>query len=185
MAARSARTTSRSGTKLILATTAAAFALGFAVWTGSSWYVAAHDDSAAFAQTRDEVLAAGEQAVQNMNTLDHRDLEHGLDTWEQSATGDLLDELRKGRPGFEKQVRTARTVTTAEVLSGAVTELDERGGRAGVLIAVRITVDPPKKKPSTKESRLLGELTRTDEGWKLSGLGQAPAGEPPTDRPSD
>ncbi|MEU6820853.1 hypothetical protein ABZ921_09505 [Streptomyces atriruber] len=180
-----ARTTSRDRTKLSLACTAAAFALGFAGWTGSSWYVAAHDDSARFAETRDDVLAAGEQAALNMNTLDHRDLEHGLDAWEESATGNLLTELRKGRAEFEKQVRTARTVTTAEVLSGAVTELDEREGRAGVLIAMRITVDPPKKKPSTKESRLLGELTRTPGGWKLSGLGQAPAGEAPIDKPSD
>lgn len=179
------RTTSRHRTRLSLAATAAAVALGFAGWTGSSWYAAAHDDSARFAETRDEVLAAGEQAALNLNTLDHRDLEHGLDTWERSATGSLLDELRKGRPEFEKQVRTARTVTTADVLSGAVTELDEREGRAGVMIAMRITVDPPKKKPSTKESRLLGELTRTGEGWKLSGLGQAPAGETPTDTPSD
>ncbi|MEV6756844.1 hypothetical protein [Streptomyces sp. NPDC051214] len=180
-----ARTTPRHRTRLALASAAAALALGFAAWTGSSWYAAAHDDSARFAQVRDEVLAAGEQAALNMNTLDHRDLERGLDAWEQSATGSLLDELRKGRPEFEKQVRTARTVTTAEVLSGAVTELDEREGRAGVLIAMRITVDPPKKKPSTKESRLLGELTRTGDGWKLSGLGQAPAGETPTDTPSD
>ncbi|MEW2389997.1 hypothetical protein AB0933_16770 [Streptomyces venezuelae] len=180
------RTTSRDRTELSLVCAAAALALGFAGWTGTSWYAAAHDDSTRFAEARDDVLAAGEQAALNMNTLDHRDLEHGLDAWEESATGKLLDELRKGRPEFEKQVRTARTVTTAEVLSGAVTELDEREGRAGVLIALRITVDPPKKKPSTKESRLLGELTRTAEGWKLSGLGQAPAGETaPTDKPTD
>ncbi|MFC8128506.1 hypothetical protein [Streptomyces sp. NPDC057302] len=178
-------TTSRHRTKLSLASAAGALALGFAGWTGSTWYAAAHDDSVRFATTRDEVLAAGEQAALNMNTLDHRDLERGLDAWEQSATGSLLDELREGRPEFEKQVRAARTVTTAQVLSGAVTELDEREGRAGVLIAMRITVDPPKKKPSTKESRLLGELTRTGDGWKLSGLGQAPAGETPTDTPSD
>lgn len=180
-----ARTTSRHRTKLALASAAAAVALGFGGWTGSSWYAAAHDDSARFAQSRDEVLAAGEQAAVNLNTLDHRDLRRGLDAWEKSATGDLLGELRKGRGEFEKQVRSARTVTTAEVLSGAVSELDEREGRAGVLLAMRITVDPPKKKPSTKESRLLGELTRTADGWKLSGLGQAPAGEAPTDAPSD
>ncbi|WP_409061857.1 hypothetical protein [Streptomyces sp. SYP-A7185] len=180
-----ARTPSRHRTQRTLASAAAALALGLAGWTGSSWYAAAHDDSARFATTRDEVLAAGEQAALNLNTLDHRDLTDGLDTWEQSATGSLLDELRKGRSEFEKQVRTARTVTTAEVLSAAVTELDEREGRAGVLLAMRITVDPPKKKPTSKESRLLAELTRTAGGWKLSGLGQAPAGQAPTDTPSD
>ncbi|CAM5588718.1 hypothetical protein SALBM135S_01202 [Streptomyces alboniger] len=54
-----ARTPSRHRTKLSLASVAAAVALGFAGWTGSSWYAAAHDDSARFAETRDEVLAAG------------------------------------------------------------------------------------------------------------------------------
>ncbi|TQK51711.1 Mce-associated membrane protein [Streptomyces sp. SLBN-118] len=172
-----ARTTPRRRTALALTGLTAAVATGLAAWTGTSWYAAAHDDSAAFAQTRDEVLAAGEQAVQNLNTLDHRDLEQGLDTWERSATGDLLAELRNGRDAFADQVGKARTVTTAKVLSGAVTELDQRAGRAGVLIAVRITVDPADDEPSSKQSRLLGELTRTGDGWKLSALGQAPAGD--------
>ena len=149
---------------------------GFAGWSGWSWYEAAHDDSAAYAQTRDEVLADGKQAVQNLNTLDHRDLDRGLDIWEDSATGDLREQLTEGRSGFEKQVEEARTVTTAKVLSGAVTELDVRAGKARVMIALRITVDPPKGEPAGKESRMLAELVRTGEGWKLSALGQAPVG---------
>lgn len=148
-----------------------------AVWAGWSWYTAAHDDTADFAQTRDRVLAAGTQAVQNMNTLDHRDLRRGLDTWEDSATGDLRTQLVDGRAAFEKQIQEAKTVTTAKVLSGAVTELDERAGRASVLVAVRITVTAPKGEPARKESRMLGQLTRTDDGWKLSALGQAPVGD--------
>ncbi|WP_328913086.1 MULTISPECIES: hypothetical protein [unclassified Streptomyces] len=148
-----------------------------AAWTGWSWYGAAHDDDTAFARARDTVLAAGEQAVQNMNTLDHDDLDHGLDRWESSTTGDLHSQLVQGRADFEKQVRQAQTVSTAQVLSGAVTELDTRTGRASVMIALRITVRAPKAEPSVKESRLLGELTRTGGGWKLSALGQAPMGD--------
>ncbi|MFF8289778.1 hypothetical protein ACF068_11195 [Streptomyces sp. NPDC016309] len=162
-----------------LQATAAALVLlaaGGAGWGGWSWYTAAHDESAAYATTRDEVLAAGEQAVQNMNTLDHRDLRRGLDRWQDSATGGLLDQLTQGRPQFERQIQQARTVTSAKVLAGAVTELDARAGRAGVMVALRITVTPPKGKPAAKESRMLGELTRTPEGWKLSALGQAPVG---------
>ncbi|MHC0433701.1 hypothetical protein ACX6XY_26550 [Streptomyces sp. O3] len=173
------RTTIRGGASTALAL-AAAIALAFAAWSGWSWYAAAHDDAADFAAARDQALAAGEQAVQNLNTLDHRDLRRGLDSWEAATTGDLHDELRKGRDEFEKQVRSARTVTTAKVLSGALSELDERSGRASVLIALRITVDAPKKKPVSKESRLIGELTRTGDGWKLSGLGQAPTGDTAT-----
>ncbi|MFI9586262.1 hypothetical protein ACIHCQ_31480 [Streptomyces sp. NPDC052236] len=169
-----ARTTRNPLLAAALALTVAA--AGFAGWGGWSWYSAAHDDSTAYAKQRDAALAAGEQAVQNMNTLDHRDLKRGLDTWEESATGELRKQLTDGRGEFEKQIQQAKTVTSAKVLSGAVTELDDRAGRASVLVAVRITVTAPKGKPAEKESRMLGELTRTPEGWKLSALGQAPVG---------
>jgi Mce-associated membrane protein len=161
---------------LVAAVLALAAALA-AAWTGWSWYGAAHDGDAAFARARDTVLAAGEQAVQNMNTLDHSDLAHGLDVWEASTTGDLHSQLVQGRDDFVKQVQLAQTDSTAKVLSGAVTELDTRAGKASVMVALRITVHAPKSQPSVKESRLLGELTRTPAGWKLSALGQAPMGD--------
>jgi Mce-associated membrane protein len=153
---------------------AAAVAAALAGW---SWYGAAHDDDTAFARTRDTVLAAGEQAVQNLNTLDHADLDHGLDVWESSTTGDLHSQLTQGRDDFVKQVQQAKTTSTAKVLSGAVTELDTRTGKASVMVALRITVQAPGEKPAVKESRMLGELTRTPDGWKLSALGQAPTGD--------
>ena len=170
-----------------LLATAVALAVAAAVaaaLTGWSWYGAAHDGDASFARTRDTVLAAGEQAVQNMNTLDHSDLDHGLDIWEASTTGDLHSQLVQGRADFEKQVQQAQTVSTAKILSGAVTELDTRTGKAGVMIALRITVEAPKSKPAVKESRMLGELTRTPDGWKLSALGQAPMGDSAATSPS-
>lgn len=162
---------------LVVAAVLALAAAVAAAWTGWSWYGAAHDGDADFARARDTVLAAGEQAVQNMNTLDHNDLAHGLDVWEASSTGDLHTQLVQGRADFEKQVQLAQTDSTAKVLSGAVTELDTRAGKASVMVALRITVQAPKSKPSVKESRLVGELTRTAGGWKLSALGQAPMGD--------
>ncbi|WP_424569678.1 hypothetical protein [Streptomyces sp. CH-036] len=151
-------------------------AAGAAGWGGWQRYEASHDDAASFAQARDDALAAGEQAVQNMNTLDHKALEQGLDSWEQSTTGDLHRQLVDGRDDFARQIAEAKTVSTAKVLSGAVTELDQRAGRAGVMVALRVTVTAPKGEPAVKESRLLGTLTRTSGGWKLSALGQAPVG---------
>ncbi|MFJ5837362.1 hypothetical protein ACIQGO_11410 [Streptomyces shenzhenensis] len=159
-----------------LALALALIAGGFAVWTGWDWYAAAHDDSAEYAAQRDTALAAGEQAVQNLNTLDHRDVERGLDLWESATTGDLHDQLASGRKEFAVQVQTAKTVTTARVLSGAVTELDDRAGRARVLVALRVTVKASDGQRSDKDSRMLGELTRTGGRWKLSALGQAPVG---------
>ncbi|MEU5837228.1 nuclear transport factor 2 family protein [Streptomyces diacarni] len=151
-------------------------ALCSAVWAGLSWYGAAHDDTLEYAATRDEVRSAGEQAVQNLNTLDHRKVDAGLDSWEESTTGELRGQLKKGRKEFEKQIRAAKTVTSARILSSAVAELDERAGRAGVLVAVRTTVKAPKEKPATKQTRMRGELTRTEDGWKLSALAQVPVG---------
>jgi Mce-associated membrane protein len=148
----------------------------FAVRSGVDWYAAANDEQAAFAQSREEALAAGKQAVQNMHTLDHREVTEGLDRWEDAATGPLLEQLREGRELFEEQIRTAGTVTTATVLSGAVTRLDDRAGTAAVLIALRVTVEAPDESPAVKESRMLGELIRTDDGWKLGELAQAPIG---------
>lgn len=40
----------------------AVLAAGLAAWSGWSWYDAAHDDSAAYARARDQVLAAGSRA---------------------------------------------------------------------------------------------------------------------------
>ncbi|AKZ60218.1 putative membrane protein [Streptomyces ambofaciens ATCC 23877] len=152
---------------------------GFAAWTGWDWYEAAHDDTRAYAVQRDEALAAGEQAVQNLNTLDHRSLDRGLDLWESSTTGDLHEQLVSGRSEFATQVKGAKTVTTARVLSGALTELDDRAGRARVLVALRVTVKAPGDASTDKDSRMLGELTRTGGHWKLSALGQAPVGGTP------
>lgn len=166
------------GTRPILAVALALtlVAGGFAAWAGQGWYGASHDESAAYAVQRDQALAAAEQAVQNLNTLDHTEVDQGLDLWESSTTGDLHDQLVKGRAEFAQQVKAAKTVTTARVLSGAVTELDDRAGRAKVLVALRITVKAADDKSSEKDSRMLGELSRTGTHWKLSALGQAPVG---------
>ncbi|QMU77737.1 hypothetical protein GXW83_20620 [Streptacidiphilus sp. PB12-B1b] len=153
----------------------AVLAAGAAAWGGWSWYAAAHDGSAALARSRDQVLASGEQAVQNLNTLDWQHVSAGLSTWDQSTTGGLRTQLDQGKADFTKQVEQARTVTTARVLAGAVTELDTRTGRASVMVALQITVTTPGGSPTTKQSRLLGQLTRTAQGWKLSDLDQASA----------
>lgn len=162
---------------LAVAVALAVTAAGFAGWSGWSWRAAARDDSLAFAEERDEALSAGEQGALNFTTLDHRDLDAGLDTWEESATGDLLKQFRKSRDTFEKKVREAKSVTKGEVLESALTELDERAGKARLMVAMRVTVDTAEKKPVVKKQRLLGELTRTDEGWKLSALQDAPKAE--------
>jgi Mce-associated membrane protein len=141
---------------------------------GTRWWLAAHDSDARFSATRDEVLRAAEQGAVNLNTLDYRTADEGLRLWQQSTTGDLHDQLVSGADGFLAQVRQAKTVTTARVLSGAVTELDERAGRASAILALEVTVTPATGEPSNKRERLAAQLTRTADGWRLSALGQVP-----------
>jgi Mce-associated membrane protein len=141
---------------------------------GTFWWLAAHDSDAQFSATRDDVLQAAEQGAVNLNTLDYRTAEEGVRLWQQSTTGDLHDQLVSGATGFLAQVRQAKTVTTARVLEGAVTELDERAGRASAIIALDVTVTPATGQPSNKRQRLAAQLTRTGSGWRLSALGQVP-----------
>ena len=155
---------------LVLALVAA----GAAGWTGWSWWSAAHDDSLRYSHTRDEVLRTAGQAIQNLNTLDYRTAESGIDLWIQSTTGTLHDQLNQGRQNFLTQIRKAKTTTTAKILDGAVTELDDRAGKASVIVAIELTVTPATGRPTTKRERLAGQLTRTGSTWKLSSIGQVP-----------
>src|SRR5262249_36498319 len=106
-------------TALVLVVVAAAFA----GWAGWSWYSAAHAGPPASAQLRDQVLQAGEQAVQNFNTLDYRKVAQGLNLWEQSSTGTLHDQVMAGRAQVIPQIQQTKTGTTPRVLDGALTPL--------------------------------------------------------------
>jgi len=159
-------------TALVLVVVAAAFA----GWAGWSWYSAPHAGPPASAQLRDQALQAGEQAVQNFNTLDYRKVAQGLSLWEQSSTGPLHDQIMAGRAQFIRQIQQTKTVTTARILDGALTSLNARAGTASLIVAVQITVTPASGSPVTKQSRLAGRLTRVGGGWKLSALGQVPVG---------
>ena len=154
----------------------AALAALFAAWSGWSWYRASTAGPPPGVQLRDQVQQAGEQAVQNFNTLDYRKVAAGLALWEQSSTGPLHTEISTGRAQFERQIKQTKTITTARVLDGALTALNPRAGTASIIVAVQITVTPASGSPVTKQSRLAGTLTKTSSGWKLSQLGQVPVG---------
>jgi Mce-associated membrane protein len=147
-----------------------AAALAFAAIAGWSWLSAPR--ASGYAQSRDQALRAGEQAVLNFNTLDYRSLASGLRLWEQSSTGALHQEIVAGRAAFERQIGQARTVTSPRLLDAALTSLS--GRTATIIVAIQITVTPASGAPNTKQSRLEGQLTRTPSGWKLSALSQVP-----------
>ncbi|GAA0933835.1 hypothetical protein [Pseudonocardia zijingensis] len=141
-----------------------------ALFFGGRWALAAGDEGLELAAAREAVLVDARQAAINLTTLDHQDVARGLDLWEQSSTGTLLDEFRANRAEYEQVVTQARRATTATVPDAGVAELDLRAGTARVLVAVDVEVRPEGQSPVVTRQRLELEMTRTDQGWKASRL---------------
>ncbi|MGH3239991.1 MAG: hypothetical protein ACRDNL_06400 [Spirillospora sp.] len=169
----------RSGDPLVrVALAVTVIAALVCAWFGYSYRSASSDDSLTYAADRDRVLAAADQAIVNLNTLDHRDVDGGLKVWQDSSTAELYNEIVQGRARLKGDIEKAKTTSTAKILESALTELDTRAGKAAVIAAVNVTITRADGKPATNLRRFAGQLTRTSSGWKLSALGQAPTGTP-------
>ncbi|TDV45565.1 hypothetical protein [Actinophytocola oryzae] len=153
-------------------------AAAVAGWYGVSWFNASNDDSLSFSRTRDEVNRVGQAAIVTMNTLDYRSVDQGLKDWESATTGDLHNEVVKGKKDSRDAIVAAQSVTKATVLSSAVSELDDRAGQASVLVALKVNVAVKGQQPADKYMRLAGKLQRTADGWKLYEIGQVPYLQP-------
>jgi Mce-associated membrane protein len=172
---------SEGGLPRLLLTAAVALvvaATAVAGWFGVAWIRAANDDSLSFSQTRDEVNRVGQAAIVTMNNLDYRTVDQGLKDWETATTGDLHNEILKGKKSSRDAIVSAQSVTKATVLSSAVSELDDRAGQASVLVALKVNVTVKGQQPTDKFMRLAGKLQRTGDGWKLYQIGQVPYLQP-------
>ena len=149
---------------------AAAVAAVLALVFGALWLIALNSDSVSVAAERDAVLRDARQAVLNLNTLDYHNAQAGLDLWVQSSTGSVRDEFAKNRDAYAKLVTQQKRTTTATISDAAVGELDDRSGVARVLLGVDVTVTPEGQPPSVTRQRIEAEMTRTDDGWKVSAL---------------
>lgn len=156
---------------LAVATTLAVAAAACAGWFGWSWHSAAHSPALANARARDAVLADAEQSVLNFNTLDYHQASAGLSLWLASSTGTLHSQLSQSLKQEVQLVQQKKTITTAKILDGAVTQLDTDAGTASVMVAVNVIVTPSKGSPFTERESEIGQVTRTSSGWKLSSLG--------------
>ncbi|MBO2457569.1 hypothetical protein [Actinomadura violacea] len=157
----------------LVAVTAAALFAGAATWR----YVGRDETTGREAALRDQVAAAATQDVINLNTLDYRTTAADLDRWQNSATGTLYAQITSGRAQLEAEAAKDKTVSSASVLAVAVTEFDRRAGKAAVLATVRVTVTKSGGKGGAAISRLIGQLSRTPAGWKMSTLSSAGGGE--------
>jgi Mce-associated membrane protein len=166
--ARAATPTAHGATLTRVLAVLVALAALAALFFGTRWALALTDDGRELAEARDAVLVDARQAAININTLDFADVEAGLDLWEQSSTGPVLEEFRANREEYGQAVAQARRATEATVVDAAVAELDQRAGVARVLVGVDVRVFAEGQQPVLTRQRLQLEMTRTDEGWKAS-----------------
>lgn len=143
---------------------------------GGAWAMAANDEGIQRAALRDDALEGGRKAVSEFNSMDHRDIQGGLDRWEANSTGALREEVRNGREPFVEQIKQAKTISTAKVLDAGITELDESGKKAKMLAVVEMNVQAEGQQPSGKRHRYQAEITREGDDWKLSRLSLVPVG---------
>ncbi|HWE89051.1 MAG TPA: hypothetical protein VG317_06260 [Pseudonocardiaceae bacterium] len=168
---------------LIAAITLASVAFLSAGAFGGWWASVSASDSTRLAAMRTDVLRAAETAVQNLNTFDYRDFDGSLDRWLQSTTGDLhTGLLNTDRVAAKAKIAAQKSVSTAKILDGAVTELDDDQCKASVMVAIQLTVDGVVKR---NPPRFIGDLAGnpTNGGcadWKLSGITEVPDGSDPT-----
>jgi Mce-associated membrane protein len=152
---------------------ALAAAVVAAAWSGWAWHSAAAQAAPPLAALRDRVLQAGEQAVINVSSLDYRHLSQGIALWEQSTTGSLRAGIVAGKSELEHAVIAAKSVTTARILDGAITSLTATS--ATFIVADQTTVTAASGGPTVNQYRMIGRMTRTASGWKLSSLTAAQA----------
>lgn len=133
--------------------------------TGWRWW---NSDAGDFASERDSVLADGQRYAVELNTMDYRALD--FERWRAAATGPLLDRLSRNQESDKANAVTNKTVSSARVVTAAVTNLNSHTGSAEIIAAVEISVSQNGAAAAQKISRLAMDLARTDAGWKISGL---------------
>jgi Mce-associated membrane protein len=174
------RSTDRIALTMVLASMVALLGLVGSVVFGLLWWNTSHGESANVAASRDQALAAARQIAVNLQTLDYKTVDKGLDTWEASATGPLLHEFQAHRKQYAAQIVAARTATTARLVDAALSDLDVAAGRATAIAAVDVSAsqaaDGAHSLPTTKPVRIQLNLVRTsDAGWKAAAAGPVPS----------
>lgn len=139
-----------------------------AAWFGWSWWRGTHDDFASRARERDAVLAAASDALVALNTIDYHNAGAAVDRWIQVSTGQLGQTLRGDRQLHLGRAIATKTEASATVAQVAVAELRDHTARVIAVLDIRLSFNGAP--PSAKRSRLLADLMRTPDGWKVDSV---------------
>lgn len=150
----------------------------FAGWAGLRWWTASQDESLELAKTRDQVLIAAHTHIETMTTMDHRDVDDGLEGWLAASTGDLHDDVAQVSDEDRQAIEEAGMVSTGRVVEVAVIDLSAGGDSASVIAAVEVSVEPEDGEGTTKHNRFTADLLDVDGAWKLASLDPVPVVSP-------
>jgi Mce-associated membrane protein len=154
----------------------AAFGLIGAAAFGVLWWRTEHGTGVQTARARDSALAAARQIAVNLQTLDYRTVDKGLDTWKASTTGPLLGEFQKNYQQYAAEITAVQTTTNARLVDAALSDLDPAGGKATAIAALDVSttkmINGAPSRPIVKQVRIQLVLVRTpDAGWKAAAAG--------------
>ncbi|MHA4815811.1 hypothetical protein ACXZ65_15810 [Streptomyces aculeolatus] len=156
--------------RTVLAALAAALVLAFAGFSAWRYADAATRDDLDFARERDRVLAAGQEHIGTLNSIDGADPDAGLARWQDATTGQLHEDLRRSRAASADAFERAGITARATVTEAAVTELDTRAGTAKALATLRVETSGGAEGTRTDRKRYEAGLERTADGWKIASL---------------
>ncbi|MEV5714356.1 hypothetical protein AB0L41_10675 [Amycolatopsis mediterranei] len=140
---------------------------------GVQWRMAANDDNAALAASREAVVKAGTNALKAYTEVDYTDLD-GFFTRQKAVSDEKMSQqIDQSAPTFRKALSDAKTKVTTDVQDVAVEELDDHEGKASFLAAIATTVTQGDKS-SAKPLRLEVSMSKVGDDWKLSGIDSVP-----------
>lgn len=139
-------------------------------WFGFAWLSAAGDSDLSYARERDTVLEVAADGLTTLHSVDHRTATRDVGRWLNATVGELRADLDADRADQVKQVRKTKTVTTAQVVQAAVTNLDDLRGMSRLIAVVDVRVTRGNGEPSTHRRRMNVELLRSPDGWKISSV---------------
>jgi Mce-associated membrane protein len=163
--------------RLLTAVTAllAVVAVVAAAFYGFDWFRAANSTEQRTATMREEVLRDARTVILNLEAINYETLDADLARWQNSVTGQLLEDFRASRDRYADQVRKTQAKAEATVVDAAVLELNPTAGTAQVLVFVNLVTTQHENGKETgraeKRQRIKLEMTKTEEGWKASQAG--------------
>jgi Mce-associated membrane protein len=169
-------TPARESSSRILVLGAAALALAALIAAaifGVQWWVAANDDNAGLAASREAVVKAGTNALKAYTEVDYNDLDGFFARQKAVSDAKMAQQIDQSAPTFRKALADAKTKVATDVQDIAVEELDDHEGKASFLAAIATTVTQWDKS-SAKPLRLEVSMTRVGGEWKLSGIDSVP-----------